>query len=157
MIRVEFFVFTWKIANRVERKSKKSKRACSSIRDFRVGPLRVLWQVILDVESSDLSQADKSFIRVSSFSILQNFNFWMTKFTVIPKKTIWHLAIWKNWCFGQFFVYKFARLKSKYFFQFLWWEVNLRGLRAFILQTVVERQKKKFCYPSLSFEKETLL
>ena len=30
---------------------------------------------ILAVESRDLSQADKSFIRVSSFSILQNFNF----------------------------------------------------------------------------------
>ena len=28
---------TWKIANRVERKSEKSKQACSSIRDFRVG------------------------------------------------------------------------------------------------------------------------
>ena len=27
---------TWKIANRVERKSEKYKRACSSIRDFRV-------------------------------------------------------------------------------------------------------------------------
>ena len=27
---------TWKIASRVERKSEKSKRACSSIRDFRV-------------------------------------------------------------------------------------------------------------------------
>jgi hypothetical protein len=36
--------------------------------------------------------------------------------------------------------------------------VNLRGLREFILQkvqaSVVERQKKKFCYPSLSFGKE---
>ena len=30
---------------------------------------------LLAVESRDLSQADKSFIRVSSFSILQNFNF----------------------------------------------------------------------------------
>ena len=47
---------------------------------------------LLAVESCDLSQADKSIIRISSFSILQNFNFWMTKFTVIPKKLcIWHL------------------------------------------------------------------
>ena len=30
---------------------------------------------ILAVESRDLSQADKSIIRMSSFSILQNFNF----------------------------------------------------------------------------------
>ena len=32
--------------------------------------------------------------------------------------------------------------------------VNHRRLRAFILQKVVERQKKKFCYPSLNFGKE---
>ena len=30
---------------------------------------------LLAVESRDLSQADKSVIRVSSYSILQNFNF----------------------------------------------------------------------------------
>ena len=48
---------------------------------------------LLAVETRDLSQADKSNIRVSSFSIFQNFNFWMIKFTVIPKKTIWHVAI----------------------------------------------------------------
>ena len=37
----------------------------------------------------------------------------------------------------------------------------LRGLRGFILQkvqaSVVERQKNKFCYPSLSFGKEDTL
>ena len=27
----------------------------------------------------------------------------MIKFTVIPKKAIWHVAIWQNWCFGQFY------------------------------------------------------
>ena len=59
---------------------------------------------LLAVESRDLSQADKRIIRVSSFSILQNFNFWMIKFTVITKKTTWHLAIWQNWCFGQFYL-----------------------------------------------------
>ena len=26
----------------------------------------------------------------------------MIKFTFIPKKAIWHLAIWQNFCFGQF-------------------------------------------------------
>ena len=59
---------------------------------------------LLAVESRDLSQADKRIIRVSSFSILQNFNFWMIKYTVITKKTIWHLPIWQNWCFGQFYL-----------------------------------------------------
>ena len=56
--------------------------------------LKVLYmsfeRFLLAAESRDLSQADKSIIRVSSFSILQNFNFWMI--TVMPKKTIWHLA-----------------------------------------------------------------
>jgi hypothetical protein len=55
----------------------------------------------------------------------------------------------------------FARLKSKNFSQFFWWEVNLRGLRALILQkvqaSVVEIQKKKFCYSSFSFGKEDIL
>ena len=46
-------------------------------------------------------------------------------YSYTKKKTIWHLAICQN-----------ARLKSKIFSQFFWWEVNLRGLRAFILQKV---------------------
>ena len=48
------------------------------------------------VGSRDLFQADKSFIDVSSFSILQNF----------------------NWSFGPFFIQKIARLKGKHFSQF---------------------------------------
>ena len=59
--------------------------------------------------------------------------------------------------FAQFSKQSFARLKSKHFPQFFWWKVNLRELRGFILQkvqaSVVERQKKKFCYPSLCFGK----
>ena len=31
------------------------------------------------------------------------FSFLMIKFTVFPKKAIWQLAIWQNWCFGQFY------------------------------------------------------
>jgi hypothetical protein len=113
---------------------------------------------LLAVESRDLSQADKKIIRVSSFSILQTFNFWMIKFTVIQIKTIWHFAIG---VLVSFIIQKLARLKSKHFSQFFCWEVNLRGLRGFILQkvqaSVVERQKKKVCYPSLSFGKEDSL
>ena len=63
---------------------------------------------LLAVESRDLSQADKSIIRVSSFSILQNFNFWMIKFTVIQKK------LFGTWQF-DFIIQKFARLKSSQF------------------------------------------
>ena len=41
---------------------------------------------LLAVESRDLSQADKIIIRVPSFSIVQNLNFQMIKFSVLPKK-----------------------------------------------------------------------
>ena len=48
--------------------------------------------------------------------------------------------------FAQFSKQSFARLKSKHFSRFFWSEVNLRGLRAFILQnvqgSVVETEKK---------------
>jgi hypothetical protein len=60
--------------------------------------------------------------------------------------------------FAQFSKQSFLRLKSKHFSQFFWWELNLRGLRGFILQKVqayvVEKQKIKFCYPSLNIGKE---
>ena len=51
-------------------------------------------RLILAVESRDLSQADKSVIRVSSFSVLQNFNFWTIKFIVILKQ------LFGTWQFG---------------------------------------------------------
>ena len=113
---------------------------------------------LLAVESRDLSQADKSIIRVSSFP---SFNLWMINYSYTQKK------LFGTWQFGKidvlvnFITQKFQRLKSKHFSQFFWWEVNLRGLRAFILQkvqaSVVERQKKKLCYPSVSFGKEDTL
>ena len=70
----------------------------------------------------------------------------MIQFKVIYKKIL------VTWQF-DFIIQNFARLKSKHFSQFFEYDVNLRGLRAFILQkvqtSVVERQKKKFCFPSL--------
>ena len=64
---------------------------------------------LLAVESRDLSQADKSVTRVSSFSILQNFNVWMIKFTVIEKK-----KLFGTWQFGKIdvfvnFIYKIEK------------------------------------------------
>ena len=112
---------------------------------------------LLAVESHDLSQDDKSIIIVSSF----------TKLTLNDKTYSYTKKLFSTWQFGKtdvlvnFIIQKFATLKSKHFLQFFWWEVNLRGLKAFILQkvqaSVVERQKKKFCYPSLSFGKEDTL
>jgi hypothetical protein len=113
---------------------------------------------LLAVESRDLSQADKRIIRVSSFSILQNFKFLNDKIYSYNKKNYLALA---NLAKLMFWSISFARLKSKHFSQFFWWEVNLKGLRALILQkvqaSVFERQKKKFCYPSLNFGKEDTL
>ena len=51
---------------------------------------------LLAVESRNLSQADKSIISVSNFSILQNFNFWMTKFTVL-----YQIKLFVTWRFGK--------------------------------------------------------
>ena len=31
------------------------------------------------------------------------FKIWRLKCTIIPKKAIWHLAIWQKWCFGLFY------------------------------------------------------
>ena len=46
----------------------------------------------------------KKLAHKKSSAILQNFNSRVTKFTGIPKKkNIWHLTIWQNWCFGQFY------------------------------------------------------
>ena len=73
-------------------KSLLKSKSFSNIVDFKLS--KVLYmsfeKFLLAVVSRDLSQADKSIIRVSSFSIWKNFNFWMIKFTIIPKKTIWH-------------------------------------------------------------------
>ena len=39
----------------------------------------------------------------NSWAILQNFNSWMIKLTVIKKEAIWNLAVWQNCSFGQFY------------------------------------------------------
>ena len=66
---------------------------------FRICISKVIYmsfdRFLLAVESRDLSQADKSIIRVPSFSMLQNFNFRMIKFTVIPKK------LFDTWQYGK--------------------------------------------------------
>ena len=96
------------------------------------------------VESRYLSQADRSIIRVSSFS---KSSCWMIKFTFIPKK------LFGTWQF-DFIIINLARSKSKQFSQFFWWDLDVRKLWAFILQkvqaSVVERQENKFCYSFLA-------
>ena len=49
----------------------------------------------------------------------------MIKFTVIPKKVIWHLAIWQNFII--------QKLKSKHLFclSFLWWDFFLGNERKY--------------------------
>ena len=53
-------------------------------------------------QSSEIYLSSKKLRQMFTFSILQNLNFWTVKFTVIPKKSIWHFVIRQNWCFGQF-------------------------------------------------------
>ena len=60
------------------------------------GPLHVLWQVSFGCWVTwSISSWKKCLLSQSCF--------WMKRFTVIPKKTIWHLAFWQNWCFAQFY------------------------------------------------------
>ena len=72
------------------------------------GPLHVFDKFLWAVESRDISQADKSIIRVSSFPKL----FLNDKIYIYTKKTIWHLAIWQNWCFGQFYHSKICKIEK---------------------------------------------
>ena len=109
--------------------------------------------ILLILPDLPLTRETGTNIYFFNFTKLQFLNY---KFKVIQKKQLF--GIWQF----DFIIQKFARLKSKHFSQFFWWEVNMRGLRAFILQklqaSVVERQKNKFCYPSLSsLGKKTLL
>ena len=108
--------------------------------------MKILW-----VESRDFSQADKDITTCKSKQIHK-----MTP--IFSQNNNLSENSCHFWKFAQFSKQSFARLKSKHFSQFFWWEVNLRGLRGLILQkvqdSVVERQKKKFCYPSFNFGKE---
>ena len=63
---------------------------------------------LLVVEPGDLSQADKSIIRVSSFPKLY-LNDEIYSYT---KKTIWHILIWQNCCFGQFYHLKIFTIEK---------------------------------------------
>ena len=73
---------------------------------------------LLAIESRDVSQGDKSIIRVSSFPKLSLND----KITVMYTKK----PLFGTWQFGKidvlvnFIIHKFARLKSKYFSQFFW-------------------------------------
>ena len=111
--------------------------------------MKILW-----VESRDFSQAEKDITTCKAKQI--------HKMTPIFTQ---NNNLSENSChfceFAQFSKQSFARLKSKHLAQFFWWKVNLRELRGFILQkvqaSVVERQKKKFYYPSFNFGKENTI
>ena len=112
---------------------------------------------LLAVESRDLSQADKSIIRVFSISILQSFNFLNSKIYSYTKNNylaLGNLAKLVFWSISSF------KRKSEHLSQFFWWELNLRVLRGLILQkvwtSVGRRQKNNFCYWSLDFGKKSL-
>ena len=81
-----------RILKRIERMNERVNNIESSIGMFYLQLSKVLYisfdRFLLAVESRDLSQTDKSVIRVSSFSILHNFNFLTIKLTVILKTTI---------------------------------------------------------------------
>ena len=108
---------------------------------FIEGLLQVLWQVSFGCWVTwSISSWQEYYKRVSSFSILQNFNFWMIKFTVTyTKKKYLALA---NLILS---LKNFQDWKVNIFLSF-----NLRGLRAFIFAESSELS----CWET---EKEVLL
>ena len=54
--------------------------------------------------------------RVSYECLLSRAEWWVAELYIIPKKTILHLAIWKNWCFGQFYHSKISNIEEFTFF-----------------------------------------
>ena len=78
-------------------------------------------------ESRDLSQADKSIIWVSSFPswVMGSRTLNYTKKSYLALGTLGNLAKLVFWSISS------CKLS---FSQYFWWEVNLRGLRPFILQ-----------------------
>ena len=127
---------------------------------FNCGCILVLYmsfgRFLLAVEPRDLSQAGRSITYKSVFFLIVEWTSFSVSQQLRPELSAKYIG--KIDALVNFIIQKFARLKSKQFSQFFWWEVNLRGLKAFILQkvqeSVVERQKKRFCYLSLNFGKE---
>ncbi len=123
-----------------------------------LGPLHVLWQVSFGCWVTWSISSWQEYYKSVFFFNFTKLQFLNDKIYSYNKNNYLALA---NLAKLMFWSILFARLKSKHFSQFFWWELNLMGLRALILQkvqsSVVERQKKKFCYPSLSSGKEDTL
>ena len=104
----------------------------------------------LAFESRDLSQAHKSNTWVSYFF---GWNEWFFFYNFTKKKTF------GTWKFGKIDVLINFNFFPQ-FSQFFLWEVNLRGLRAFILQNVqgsVVETEKKVLLPITQLGKEETL
>ena len=115
------------------------------------GPQHVLWQVSFGCWVTWSISSWQEYYKSVFFTILLNFNFWIIKYTVIPKKTYLALAS---------LILSFKNLqdwKVNSLLSFSGGGLNLRELKAFILQKIQAWQKKKFYYPSLSLGKRTPL
>ena len=107
---------------------------CDGIQPYEdYGPLHVLWQVSFGCWVRWSISSWQEYYQSVFFPK------WMKrliKFRIKPKKKFGTWKFGKIYILVNFIIQKFAGLKSKHFFQFFWWEVNLRGLRAFILQKI---------------------
>ena len=95
-----------------------------------LGPLHILWQIYFGCWVTWSISIWKEYHKSVFFLIAK----W-TSFSVSQQLRSELSAKWigKIDALVNFIIWKFARLKSKQFSQFFWWEVNPRGLRAFIL------------------------
>ena len=116
-------------------------------------------------QSSQIYLSQEKLRKMFTFSILKWLFAELSKMTTIfTQNSPWMSFEWKvvSFCeFAQFSKQSFARLKSKHFSQFFWWEVNLRGLRdsfcrKFRPQLLKDRKKSSATHHS-TLEKKILL
>ena len=120
---------------------------------YNKGPLHVLWQVSFGCWVRWSIWSWQEYYKSAFFFNFTKLQFLNDKiYSYTKKKLFGTCQFGKIDVLVNFIIQKFARLKSKHFSQFFWWEVNLRGLRAFILQKV-----QASVVESRETEKEVLL
>ena len=76
------------------------------------GPLHVLWQVSFGCWVTWCISSWQEYYKSVIFFNFTKLLFLNDKIYSYTKKTIWHLAIWQNWCFGQFYHSKICKIEK---------------------------------------------
>ena len=76
------------------------------------GPLHVLWQVSFGCWVTWSISSWQVYYKSVFFFNFTKLQFLNDKIYSYTKKTIWHLAIWQNWCLGQFYHSKICKIEK---------------------------------------------